>query len=76
MLPLNVVLVPCTVPRAAMSRPSSLSIVPLPQHFFPGLALTQRDFRFNFVINNGSRGRFVTIYTASQLDDQLDEVGR
>ena len=41
--------------RAAMSRPSTvLTKIPSPTTQFPGLALTQRDFRLNFCINNGS----------------------
>ena len=43
------------VSRAQMSRPSSLSMIVVPNHQFPGLALTHRDFRFNFCINNGSK---------------------
>lgn len=59
-----------------MARPSSLSIIPIPQHQFPGLAVTQRDFRMDFCINNGSKSMpsMVPIYTPDNLDELLDEV--
>ena len=59
-----------------MARPSSLSIIPVPQHQFPGLAVTQRDFRLNFCINNGSKSMpsMVPIYSPDYLDELLDEV--
>ncbi len=62
--------------RAQMSRPSSLSIVAVPHMQFPGMALTHRDFRYQFCINSGSRSmpRYVPIYEGERLDDQLDEV--
>lgn len=60
-----------------MARPSSLSIIPVPQHQFPGLAITQKDFRLNFCINNGSKSMpsMVPIYSPDYLDELLDEVG-
>ena len=63
--------------RAAMSRPSPIySKFSAPQSQFPSIALTQRDFRLNFCINNGSCSNCdsVPIYTAATLDRQLDEV--
>ena len=59
-----------------MARPSSLSIVAASNYQFPGLALTQKDFRFNFSINNGSKSlpSRVPVYKAETLDMQLDEV--
>lgn len=59
-----------------MARPSSLSIIPVPQHQFPGLAITQKDFRLNFCINNGSKSMpsMVPIYSPDYLDELLDEV--
>lgn len=59
-----------------MARPSSLSIIPIPQHQFPGLAVTQRDFRMDFCINNGSKSMpsMVPIYSPDNLDELLDEV--
>jgi len=42
---------------------------------FPGLALKRGDFRFNFCINSGSMSMpaVVPIYTADNLDTQLDQ---
>lgn len=59
-----------------MSRPSSLSIIPVPVAHFPGMAITHRDFRLNFCINNGSKSmpNVVPIYKVGQLDRQMDEV--
>ena len=59
-----------------MARPSSLSIIPIPQHQFPGLAITQRDFRMDFCVNNGSKSMpsMVPIYSPDYLDELLDEV--
>ena len=59
-----------------MARPSSLSIIPIPQHHFPGLAVTERDFRMDFCINNGSKSMpgMVPIYSPDYLDELLDEV--
>jgi hypothetical protein len=60
-----------------MSRPSALlSKIAVPQTAFPGIALTQRDFRLNFCINNGSLSlsSVVPVYAAATLDRQLDEV--
>ena len=59
-----------------MCRPSSLSIIPVPFNRFPGLALTQKDFRFNFCINNGSKSMpsMIPIYRPDNLDEFLDEV--
>ncbi len=62
--------------RAAMSRPSSLSIIPVPQTQFPGMAIAHRDFRLNFCINNGSKSmpNVVPVFRAALLDRQLDDV--
>jgi len=64
--------------RAAMSRPPLLNqtTARIPRSHFPGLALTQRDFRFNFCINHGSISmpRQIRIFRTETLDDQLDEV--
>lgn len=62
--------------RAAMARPSGLSVIPVPNTQFPGIAITQRDFRFNYCINNSSRSLpgVVPVYTVKLLDKQLDEV--
>ena len=62
--------------RAAMARPSSLSIIPVPHHQFPGLAVTQKDFRLNFCVNTGSKSMpsVVPIYSPQCLDELLDEV--
>jgi hypothetical protein len=59
-----------------MTRPSTLSIIPIPQQQFPGLAITQRDFRLNFCINNGSKTMpsMVPIYSPAYLDELLDEM--
>jgi len=60
-----------------MSRPKPLlSKIALPQTGFPGLALSQRDFRLNFCINNGSLSlsSVAPVYAAATLDRQLDEV--
>lgn len=60
-----------------MSRPSPLlSKMSTPTSQFPGVALTQPDFRLNFCINSGSRSmpKFVPIYKAITLDRQLDQV--
>lgn len=62
--------------RACMSRPSLLvSKLAAPNSQYPGLALTQRDFRLNFCINNSSRSmpQSVPIYHPETLDRQLDE---
>jgi len=62
--------------RAQMSRPSSFSMIAVPQNQFPGLALSHRDFRLNFCINSGSRSlpSKVPVYRAHSLDAQLDEM--
>ena len=64
--------------RAAMSRPPLLSqtTARIPRSNFPGLALTHRDFRFNFCINHGSISmpRQICIFRTDTLDKQLDEV--
>ena len=62
--------------RAKMSRPSSLQFIQIPQSKFPGLAITNRDFRFNFCINSGAKSMpaVVPIYKPESLDDQLDEM--
>ncbi len=59
-----------------MSRPSSLSIIPVPQTQFPGMAITHRDFRLNFCVNNGSKSMpsMVPVYKTHLLDQQLDDV--
>ena len=62
---------------AAMSRPSTvLTKIPAPTTQFPGLALTQRDFRLNFCINNGSLSMlpYVPVYDVDRLDAQLDDM--
>lgn len=58
-----------------MARPSWIAIA-VPQSQFPGFSINSKDFRFNFVINNGSKNMptCVPIYKAETLDDQLDEV--
>lgn len=64
--------------RAAMSRPPLLNqtTARIPRSNFPGLALTHRDFRFNFCINHGSISmpRQICIFRTDTLDKQLDEV--
>jgi len=62
--------------RASMCRPSSLSIIPVPNNRFPGLSITQRDFRLNFCINNGSKSMpsMIPIYKPENLDEYLDEM--
>lgn len=64
--------------RAAMARPSSLSIIPIPLHHFPDLAVTSRDFRLNYCINSGSRSmpNCVPVYKPETLDEQLDQMVR
>ena len=66
--------------RSAMSRPPLLNqtTARIPRSHFPGLALTHRDFRFNFCINHGSISmpRQIRIFRTETLDDQLDEVRR
>ena len=60
-----------------MTKPSPLvAKVPIPSTHFPGLALTQRDFRLNFCINCSSLSCLSTvpIYKPQILDKQLDEV--
>ena len=60
-----------------MSRPSTvLTKIPAPTTQFPGLALTQRDFRLNFCINNGSLSMlpYVPVYEVDRLDAQLDDM--
>jgi hypothetical protein len=62
--------------RGAMSRPSPLlSKIGAPNTNFPGMALTQRDFRLNFCINNSSHSlpATVPIYKVDTLDRVLDE---
>eukprot|EP01038_Epipyxis_sp_PR26KG_P007270 gene7270-9909_t len=62
--------------RAKMSRPSSFMRIAVPQSQFPGLALTHRDFRLSFCINNGSKSMstVVPIYKVETIDQQLDEM--
>ena len=60
-----------------MSRPSDvLSKISTPQSHFPEFALSSRDFRLNFCINNGSESmlKIVPVYTPRELDSQLDIV--
>jgi len=63
--------------RAAMSAPSPiLSKLAVPYSHYPGLALTQKDFRLNFCINCGTQSSpaVVPIYRVNTLDAQMDEV--
>ncbi len=55
---------------------TAVAMVPPPQTVYPTLALTQRDFRLHFAINNGSSSYpdEIPIYYADRLDAQLDEV--
>lgn len=60
-----------------MSRASPLlSKFTAPNTHFPDLALTYRDFRLNFCLNNGSRSiqTPVPVYKPHLLDKQLDHV--
>jgi hypothetical protein len=55
---------------------STVAMAPPPQTVFPGMALSQRDFRLHFAINNGSISLpdSVPVFSAEKLDSQLDEV--
>ena len=60
-----------------MSAPSPmLSKLAVPHSHYPGLALTQKDFRLNFCINCGTQSSpaVVPIYRVQTLDAQMDEV--
>jgi hypothetical protein len=48
----------------------------VPKSSYPGFALTNRDFRFNFCVNNGSLSMpgAIFVYKAETLDEQLDEM--
>ena len=60
--------------RSSLFTPVAMTATP--QTNFPGLALTHRDFRLHFAINNGSCSQLeeVPIYTPDRLDQQLDDV--
>lgn len=63
--------------RSCMSRPAGvLSKLSTPHANYPEFALTSRDFRLNFCINNGSctMPDAVFIYKPDILDSQLDLV--
>ena len=53
-----------------------ISKITVPNTTFPGLALTQKDFRMNFCINCGSKSlpEEVPIFCSDSLDQQMDEV--
>jgi hypothetical protein len=55
---------------------TAVAMAPPPQTVYPNIALTQRDFRLHFAINNGSSSypAEIPIYYVDKLDAQLDEV--
>ena len=48
----------------------------VPKSCFPGFALNNKDFRFNFCVNNGSLSMpgAIFVYKVDTLDEQLDEM--